>query len=367
VVTLQRLRYFCMLMESKSLRDAALALGISEATCSQQIRLLEEEFQLSLFERQGRVLSPTVQAESLFQYVKQVLADTDMMYDVVEDLREARSLPVRVATTHSGAMILLPTAIKRLSQEFRSARIQVEEAGTYSVVRRVIRGDCDLGIAALSEDLVEELLGRELMFGESEPNQRRFRVNMRRIESLSRTLESEHYSELHSSESDRFRVREEGSSKRAYLTTVRLESVLVGTVSVLFSPDHILAKQAAAVDTTSLAGENLILVRAGYALNRIVGRQIVGKVGSEAFRSIVFTENNETSYKMVYEGVGISFIVDFPMTREVFGFRERGLIVKPLVPPCKMSLALVMREDRYVPGPIQRLVELIRESVAGVR
>ena len=356
-----------MLMKSKSLRSAAVAMSVSEATLSQQIRLLEEEFELTLFERQGRVLSPTAQAEMLFGYVKQVLADTDMLHDVVEDLRESRSAPVRVATTHSGAMLLLPTAIKRLSEEFSGSRIQVEEGGTYRVVRKVICGDCDLGIAALSEDHVEELFGTELKFGASSPNKRRCRVNTRRIESLSRAIESGDISGMESNESEQLHFREEESNKRAYLATVVLETVLRGTVSVLLSPGNALAKPSAAVDAESLTGESLILVRPGYALNRIVDRQVISKVGREAFRSIFLTENNETSYKLVHEGVGVSFIVDFPMTRKVFGFRESDLIVKPLAPLCGVSLALITREDRYMPIPIQRLLDLIRESVTGVR
>lgn len=56
---LKRLRYFCRVVEHGSVSQAAKSLNMAQPPLSKRIQELEEELQVSLFERRGNRIEPT--------------------------------------------------------------------------------------------------------------------------------------------------------------------------------------------------------------------------------------------------------------------------------------------------------------------
>ncbi|GAA0311164.1 LysR family transcriptional regulator [Psychrobacter aestuarii] len=67
---LNSLRVFNAVMKHGSFRRAATELSVSPQAVSQQIQLLEDNLQVSLFKRRGRVIEPTEQAKILSYFVQ---------------------------------------------------------------------------------------------------------------------------------------------------------------------------------------------------------------------------------------------------------------------------------------------------------
>src|SRR5690606_32010388 len=67
---LNALRVFHAVVQHKSFRQAAGELLVTPQAVGQQIKLLEDTLQVTLFERKGRAIEPTESAILLSHYVK---------------------------------------------------------------------------------------------------------------------------------------------------------------------------------------------------------------------------------------------------------------------------------------------------------
>ena len=67
-----QLYYFYEVAKKLSIKETAHNLDLSSATISEQIKKLEEKFNMQLFDRSQRSLSLTKDGESLFQYTKEI-------------------------------------------------------------------------------------------------------------------------------------------------------------------------------------------------------------------------------------------------------------------------------------------------------
>ena len=70
LMDLRQLRYFVALYEEAHVGRAAERLCLSQPALSQQMRHLQEDLQVELFQRQGRGLSPTLAAHNTFCTLK---------------------------------------------------------------------------------------------------------------------------------------------------------------------------------------------------------------------------------------------------------------------------------------------------------
>ncbi|MFS8571592.1 MAG: LysR family transcriptional regulator, partial [Clostridia bacterium] len=108
---LRQLRYFLAVAERLHFARAAESLHISQPTLSQQIRALEEELGVQLFQRNKRHVALTADGEALLAYARQLVALAD---DVREEFAERSGLRrgrVRLGATPTLGSHLLPRVI----------------------------------------------------------------------------------------------------------------------------------------------------------------------------------------------------------------------------------------------------------------
>jgi DNA-binding transcriptional LysR family regulator len=78
-VNLQQLRYAVALADARSFTKAAANEYVVQSALSQQLRKLEDELGVTLFERTTRTVAPTPAGESLLPLMRQVLAGVDQI------------------------------------------------------------------------------------------------------------------------------------------------------------------------------------------------------------------------------------------------------------------------------------------------
>lgn len=103
---LRQLRYFVKTAETLNFSDAAKALNVAQSTLSQQIRQLEDELGVRLFERTTHSICLTEAGEAMLPAASRTIHDAEQCADRIRDLRLLRDGILRIGVTYSFSPIL---------------------------------------------------------------------------------------------------------------------------------------------------------------------------------------------------------------------------------------------------------------------
>lgn len=160
------LRQFMAIADRGSLRAAAAALGVSQPALTKNIRQLERDLGVTLFDRHARGMALTAFGEVLRR--RAGLIDLEHRYALaeIEALRGGSSGVVRIGAGPVWSYRFLPAAIAELHRHYPSAQVQVQTSVTYLLYPALREGELDLCAGALDDvpddddAIVREELGR---------------------------------------------------------------------------------------------------------------------------------------------------------------------------------------------------------------
>ncbi|HEY0636414.1 MAG TPA: LysR family transcriptional regulator [Pseudonocardiaceae bacterium] len=177
MVTLHQLRCFLTTLEHGSFTAAAAALGYAQPSVSEQVRLLEQQLDATLFRRVGRGLVPTEAARALQPHAAAALGSVADARRAVAEVRELLTGTVRFGVFRTARFYLGPDLVADLLR--RHPGIQVELVGQNSVeVREQLRrGRLEAAVIALpvgDDDLtVRPVMRDELVYVSADPERTR--------------------------------------------------------------------------------------------------------------------------------------------------------------------------------------------------
>ncbi|MGB9604573.1 MAG: LysR family transcriptional regulator, partial [Bryobacteraceae bacterium] len=146
---LRQLRYFLAVARAGSFSRAAAREHVSQPTLSEQIRQLERELRIPLFERLARGVRLTVAGERLLIHARNILREVADARQSLESLRThaAGRLVVGAIPT------VLPYLLAGRVAQFRSRHPEIELRLVEDVTARLLEGlqagDLDLAIVSL--------------------------------------------------------------------------------------------------------------------------------------------------------------------------------------------------------------------------
>lgn len=145
----QQLRTFRELTRrSFSLTEMASVTQITQPGLTRQIRDLESELGLAVFERHGnRITGLSKAGQAMLQIVDRLLNQADRLLGVRDEYESACSGTLRIATTHTQARYALPASIVGFRETLPDVRIEMRHCSTEQVARLVASGAADIGIA----------------------------------------------------------------------------------------------------------------------------------------------------------------------------------------------------------------------------
>lgn len=148
-LNLRHLEAFRAVMLAGSVVGAARLLNLTQPGVSRTIALLELRLGYALFERRGRRLVPTPEAESLYREVEQVYAGIDRIAQVAQDIRFQRAGALRVATLPALAQGLVPSAISRFLAARPGVKVFVQSLPSRQIAELVSVRQFDVGVVEL--------------------------------------------------------------------------------------------------------------------------------------------------------------------------------------------------------------------------
>ena len=152
---IRELRSLAMLEELGSIAQVANAVNLSAAAIHKQLKSLESELQVRLYERQGRRLKLTQPAEVILPHIKELLAQYDAATTALDEWKGMKKGLVRIGAGPSISAHLLPPMLKQFRNRYPDVDVLVETGGSRLLTEKLEKGDLDLAMVVAS-DPVEE-------------------------------------------------------------------------------------------------------------------------------------------------------------------------------------------------------------------
>jgi DNA-binding transcriptional LysR family regulator len=145
-MNLDRLTTFLAAAEDLNFTQAARRLHLSQPAVSQQIRDMEEELGVTLFERRGRGILLTPAGERLRTLARPVLKDVKQLQVEMGVFRDVPQGVLRVGASNTPGIYLLPFAMGAFSASFPAVRLSMQVSDTELIMRALNDGELDLAL-----------------------------------------------------------------------------------------------------------------------------------------------------------------------------------------------------------------------------
>ncbi|MFC3624812.1 CysB family HTH-type transcriptional regulator [Vogesella amnigena] len=142
-----------------NLTEVANALFTSQSGVSKHIKDLEDELGVELFVRKGkRFLGLTDPGKELLTIVERMLLDAGNIKRLAEQFSQRDEGQLTIATTHTQARYALPKVVTAFKKAFPKVHLVLHQASPDELVRLLLAGEADIGIATEAVAEVPELV-----------------------------------------------------------------------------------------------------------------------------------------------------------------------------------------------------------------
>ena len=148
-IELRHLRYFLAVAETAHFTRAANRLHITQPTLSHQIRQLEEQLNLALFDRIGRRIKLTAAGELFLPHARRVLRELDDAQAALGDLHALKRGQLKVGIMQTVNACVIPEIISRFSAAYPGVRVSCSDLAGEEIESGLESGKLDLGISFL--------------------------------------------------------------------------------------------------------------------------------------------------------------------------------------------------------------------------
>ena len=145
-----RLEIFVAIAETGSATAAAKRVHLSQPAVSRNLRLLEENLGVDLFDRQGRGLVLNAAGRALLPRAETILESVDAATKATKDAAERDFFDLRIGTVDSVATYLFPPVVESLHEEFPELELKFYTKRTSDLIDDVRHDDLDAVIIAYS-------------------------------------------------------------------------------------------------------------------------------------------------------------------------------------------------------------------------
>ena len=147
---LRHLRYFVTVAETGAFSRAATRLRITQPALWRQVRDLERELGVRLFERVGRRVRVTGEGEGLLLRSRELLAGVDRLAEHAQAVRGGEVGSLSIGASPQMIQNVLAPFLSRYLRSRPGVDIQLIEEGAVRAVELVERGDVQLAMAVRS-------------------------------------------------------------------------------------------------------------------------------------------------------------------------------------------------------------------------
>lgn len=125
---LSQIEHVIALAEHGSLRAAARKLGVSAPALSKSLKALEREYSAPLLHRSVRGVELTAFGQALLKRARAIHAEVERAHEELAQMQGSRRGTVSVGVSPAAAVLLAPSAIKSLLQDYPEVKVRIVDS-----------------------------------------------------------------------------------------------------------------------------------------------------------------------------------------------------------------------------------------------
>ena len=184
-MTLQQLQYVLAAIEHGSFSAAADALHMAQPSLSEQVRRLEAELGVALFQRVGRGLVLTEAGRALRPHAEAALAAADHVRESVGAIRELRGGVAAFGTWGTARTYLGTDLVEDFRRSHPDVRVRIVGQNSSETVEAIRAGELEAGLVVLPIDdrglVVRPAMRDEILYVSSDPARLRRPMTIARL------------------------------------------------------------------------------------------------------------------------------------------------------------------------------------------
>jgi LysR family transcriptional regulator, salicylic acid-responsive activator of bsdBCD len=143
---IKQLIYFLTIAEEGNISKAAERLHMAQPPLSQQLKLLEEELGVILFERNTRRMQITDAGQLLQNRAQQIIELMEKTSKELNDLKEGSQGVLSIGTISSAGETLVPIMVQNFHKVYPGVDFRIKESSTFEILELVKRGVVEIGV-----------------------------------------------------------------------------------------------------------------------------------------------------------------------------------------------------------------------------
>jgi DNA-binding transcriptional LysR family regulator len=143
---IHQLRVFASVFKNKSFSKASKELHLTQPTISSHIRGLEEEFNCALFDRLGRTIIPTKEAEILYGHALEIIEKADTLKETIGRVKNEITGKLVIGASTIPGVYLMPPMMTVFQKKYPSISFQILISDSVEIVNSVLKQELLLGI-----------------------------------------------------------------------------------------------------------------------------------------------------------------------------------------------------------------------------
>lgn len=143
---IHQMEVFLSVFKNRSFSKASQELNLTQPTISAHIKTLENEFQCRLFDRLGRLIIPTGEAEMLVDYASEVIEKTKEIKEAMSQMKNDLSGKIVIGASTIPGVYILPRLMSGFHVKYRSISFQILISDSLEVIDKIVKYKILLGM-----------------------------------------------------------------------------------------------------------------------------------------------------------------------------------------------------------------------------